>query len=103
MREILTDDHTLGLDLAIQVAADDAAVAPFAQRVDRRWIDWFTDLYEELGLERVAASSRAVLAYSTYIGFLRLIRTHPELVPGSRRWEYAQYLAQVLLPPHEGD
>jgi len=96
---ILEDEGTLALDFAVQVSADDPVVAPFARRANHRWTAWLTDLYEQMGMPEPQAREWALLAYSTYIGFLRIIRSDPELAPrGKVRSDYVQFLDDALIP-----
>ncbi len=97
---VLGDERTLAMDFAVQVAADDAVVARRARAVNRHWVDWLQRQYQQMGMDAASAHDRAIMAYSAYIGFLRLIRTDPDLVPdGQRRSAFARYLVQSLLPP----
>ena len=99
VRSILEDEGTLALDFAVQVSADDPIVAPFARQVNRRWTEWLTNLYGQMGLPDREALEWALLAYSTYIGFLRIIRSEPDLVPrGGRRSTYTRFLTDALSP-----
>ncbi len=104
LRELLTrameDEATLALDFAVQVSADDPVIAPFARRADRQAVDWFTGVYRELGMANGTARSWALLAHSAYLGFLRILRTDPEVVPGGRaRQRHAEFVYRSLLPP----
>lgn len=95
----LEDEATLALDFAVQVAADDPRIAPWAKRVNRRWVAWLTGVYWELGLEVEEAHRWALLAYSSYIGFLRIIRTEAELVSkGTGRANWRRFVTDQLIP-----
>ena len=57
---------------ALLRALDHPVVQPVMSRVSQRRIDFLTLAYRQLGLEKVAASYRARLAYAAYAGFLQL-------------------------------
>ena len=100
----LEDEATLALDFAIQVAADDPRIAPWAKRVNRRWVAWLTGVYWELGLEVEEAHLWALLCYSNYVGFLRIIRTEGELVSkGTGRATWRRFVTDQLIPEVDAD
>lgn len=95
----MEDDATLALDFAVQVSADDPVIAPFVRRADQVAVDWFTGVYEEMGLDAEDAHSWALLAHSAYVGFLRILRTDPGSVPaGHERRRHAEFVFRALLP-----
>ncbi len=96
---MMEDEASLALDFAVQVSADDPRIAPAARRVNRRWVAWLTGVYWEMGLEVEEAHRWALLAYSNYIGFLRIIRTDSELVSkGTGRASWRRFVTDLLIP-----
>lgn len=84
---------------ALLRALDHPVVQPVMSRVSQRRIDFLTVAYRQLGLDRVAASYRARLAYAAYAGFLQLSTqlglprlSHAEFD------EYVEHTISTLIP-----
>lgn len=96
---VAADPPRLMLDFHVHVAADEPLVAPFARRVNARWIQWLTAQYAALGNEADEARARALQTYATYVGFLRILATDPAVLPpGPARERHAAFLSEQLIP-----
>lgn len=96
MRQNLT--HRI--HLALCAACDDSSVRPVLERVTGRRMTFLARALEELGLESEAASERATLLYSAYVGYLHLQSHH--LVPESdddRLDDYIRHVIDNLIKP----
>ena len=83
------------IELALLATADQPSVRPVLDRVTRRRIDFVTQLFQRLGISRVEARRRALLAYSAYLGYAQLVHSTPELLPQTQASKRA-YLDDVL-------
>lgn len=83
------------VELALLATADHPAVKPVLDRVARHRLEFIAGLLEGLGFERADARRRALLAYTTYLGYAQLVHATPEVLPraqGARR----KYLDDTL-------
>ncbi len=96
---ILSEDAHLAIEMAIAAAGDDALVAPILGRVSRRRLGFVVGLYREMGFSRAVAQTRAILAYSAYLGALHVLRNTPEALPTrASKAAYARHIAAALVP-----
>jgi AcrR family transcriptional regulator len=83
------------IELALLATADHPTVRPVLDRVTRRRIDFAAELFQRLGFPRADANRRALLAYSTYLGYTQLVHATPQLLPQTQKARRA-YLNEVL-------
>jgi AcrR family transcriptional regulator len=81
VRGAFSDETVPGLQPALMAHADHPVVMPVLRRVTAQRIDYITAIYRELGLPSAAARRRAVIAYTTYLGWLDLRRGPDDAVP----------------------
>jgi AcrR family transcriptional regulator len=86
------------VELALQPAAAHPLVAPALARVTRRRIDYLGTVFTDLGLPPATARHRALLAYTAYLGTVRLARAAPEAVPADLD-VYADEVVATLTAP----
>ena len=85
--------------LAIADAADDPIVGPTLRRVSERRVDYLDECFRALGLTPEEARYRALLAYATYVGTLRLAREAPSRLPRNEEYQtYQRHLIAMTLP-----
>jgi AcrR family transcriptional regulator len=90
------------IELALLATADHPTVRPVLDRVTRRRIDFAAELFQRLGFPRADANRRALLAYSTYLGYAQLVHATPQLLPQTqtaRRAYLNDVLAVLTSPP----
>jgi AcrR family transcriptional regulator len=88
------------VELSLLASADDPDVAAALARVSRARLEYLAKLFRELGLDRAAASRRALLAYTTYLGHAQLARSAPSAVPAdTERDAYLDSVLALLLQP----
>jgi AcrR family transcriptional regulator len=90
------------IELALLATADHPTVRPVLDRVTRRRIDFAAELFQRLDFPRADANRRALLAYSTYLGYTQLVHATPQLLPQtqtSRRIYLNDVLAALTSPP----
>lgn len=75
-------------------AADHPMVEPLLERVAERRMKHIEAAFGEIGFDAAAASHRARLTYSTYLGFLQLQRQHQ--APGLSSEEFEAYMTHVI-------
>lgn len=84
---------------ALLRALDHPAVQPVMSRVSQKRIDFLTIAYRQLGLDRLAASYRARLAYAAYAGFLQLsLQLGLPRLSHSEFDEYIDHTISTLIP-----
>ncbi len=84
---------------ALCAAADHAQVEPVLERVANRRMQHISSAFEELGFEAEAASHRARLVYSVYLGFLQLQRQHQTPSLSGHEFEaYIEHVIKSLIP-----
>ena len=83
---------------ALLSTAGHPAVAPVLARVTRARIGVIVALFEKLGFPPDEARSRALLAYSAYLGHAQLAHSTPELLPRTKdeRRTYLDHALRVL-------
>lgn len=84
---------------ALLRALDHPVVQPVMSRVSQRRIDFLTVAYRQLGLDRIAASYRARLAYAAYAGFLQLsLQLGLPRLSHAEFDEYVEHAISTLIP-----
>lgn len=84
---------------ALLRALDHPVVQPVMSRVSQKRIDFLTIAYRQLGLDRLAASYRARLAYAAYAGFLQLsLQLGLPRLSHSEFDEYIDHTISTLIP-----
>jgi AcrR family transcriptional regulator len=83
------------IELALLANADHPTVQPLLDRVTRRRIEFAARLFQRLGFSHAEAKRRALLAYSTYLGYAQLVHATPQLLPRAQAAKRA-YLNDVL-------
>ncbi len=71
---------TGSVEAAVLADAASPLVAPVLRRVTTRRLDYLERTYAALGLTPAVASSRALLAYTAYLGLFSLRRAAPNIV-----------------------
>lgn len=93
-----TDQRSERVLLALS-ASDHAAARACVQRVTECWRRYVQDGYRALGLSETEARYWATLAYSTYIGTVRMRRDNPDALPSGTDFnDYLRFLIKTLLP-----
>lgn len=85
-------------EMNLLATADHPLVAPVLARVTERRIGYIAALFGELGFPPQTAHSRAVLAYSAYLGHAQLAHATPGVLPageGARR--YRDNVVEALI------
>jgi AcrR family transcriptional regulator len=90
---------------ALLSTARHPAVAPVLGRVTRARIAVIVALFEKLGFPPAEARSRALLAYSAYLGHAQLAHSTPELLPRTTdtRRAYLDHTIRTLTAPLTAD
>ena len=83
------------VELALLATADHPAVKPVLDHVARQRLAFIAELLERLGFSRPAARRRALLAYTTYLGYAQAVHSTPEVLPQSQAGRRA-YLNDTL-------
>ncbi|TDR48602.1 TetR family transcriptional regulator [Tahibacter aquaticus] len=84
---------------ALLRALDHPVVQPVMSRVSQKRIDFLTIAYRQLGLDRLAASYRARLAYAAYAGFLQLsLQLGLPRLSHAEFDEYIDHTISTLIP-----
>jgi AcrR family transcriptional regulator len=89
------------VELALLATAEHPAVKPVLDRVARRRLDFIAGLLERLSFSRAAARRRALIAYTSYLGYAQAVHTTPEVLPRSltaRRAYLNDTLAALTSP-----
>ncbi len=86
---------------ALLSTARHPAVAPVLARVTRTRIEAIAALFGKLGFPPPEAQSRALFAYSAYLGHAQLAHSTPELLPRTRdtRRAYLDHALRALTSP----
>ena len=94
-REKLTHDVYSSLCMA----SDHPQVEPLLERVAERRMKHIEKAFEEIGFDSQAASHRARLTYSAYLGFLQLQKQHQTPSLSSEEFEaYMTHVIATLIP-----
>ena len=81
------------------MASDHPQVEPLLERVAERRMKHIEKAYEEIGFDSRAASHRARLTYSAYLGFLQLQKQHQTPSLSSEEFEaYMTHVIATLIP-----
>lgn len=88
---------------ALAADADHPIVAPVLRRATAARITFLTDLYVDLGLDPAEARRRALIVHSTFVGWLQLRRSLPDVAPEvmgetSSAEPFRAYLTRMFLP-----
>lgn len=101
IRGAFDNEAVPGLQPALMAHADHPVVMPVLHRVTAQRIGYIAALYRELGLPAAAARRRAVIAYTTYLGWLDLRRgpadTVPEVMPAGEASAIIDDIVTMLL------
>jgi AcrR family transcriptional regulator len=86
---------------ALASSAGHPLVGPVLSRVTRTRVDAVVSLFTELGFSPDEARSRALLAYSAYLGHSLLVHSTPEVLPegGDPRRAYLDHVLRTLTTP----
>jgi AcrR family transcriptional regulator len=87
---------TGAIDAALLADAASPLVAPVLERVTRRRLGYLRETYAAMGLPPDRAASRALLAYTTYLGLFSLRRAAPNEVTDAG---LVSALEPLLAPP----
>lgn len=107
LRRLFTD-VTLGvartpenrIEVALLATASHPLVAATVSRVTERRIAYVTALYEELGATPDRARQRALLAFSTWLGYTQLVHATPEALPhGPDAEAYVEFVLDQTVTP----
>ena len=87
------------LYLTLTGATENRLVADVVRRVMEHRLGFLRDCYRDMGLGLEQAGSRAVLAYSVFIGTLALRRDAPDMVPAGPGYrEHLEHICVALIP-----
>ncbi len=108
LRELLGDiasgDPALGVFLAFSLERDHERVGPVLRRVMRKRIRFLTQTLEDMGLPSAVAADRAIILYSTYVGFLQVAaQLSPRGLPARRRQDLVEQAFQLVVPETGSD
>jgi AcrR family transcriptional regulator len=93
---VFSDAARVGVDTALLADAKDPAVAAALRRVAEKRLRYIEAQYELIGTE--AASDRALLTYSAFVGLAQLRHSTPALAPeGRRSTTYLAHLTEWLI------
>ena len=88
---------TFGVEAVLLAESDDPQIQPVLQRVMARRVGYLVDKLQVLVLPRREAKHRALLAYQTWIGYMQLQRSTPNVMPRGRgRDEHVQHVQRVI-------
>ena len=95
-RVVFSDAAGVGIDTALLADAEDPVVAAALERVATKRLSYMEAQYKLMGVQ--AASDRAVLTYTAFVGLAQLRRTTPSLAPqGRRSTRYLANITQLLI------
>jgi AcrR family transcriptional regulator len=84
---------------ALLKAVDHPVVAPVMERVAKERMDYLARVFQQAGMEPVAAAHRARLAYSAYVGFLQLtLQFRSTRLSQEGYEEYLEHMIDTLIP-----
>ncbi|SHG63542.1 transcriptional regulator, TetR family [Hydrocarboniphaga daqingensis] len=93
-----TDQRSERILLALS-GSDNTAARSCVQRVTECWRSYVEVGYRAMGMDATEARHWATLAYSTYIGTVRMRRDNPDALPtGSDFNDYLRFLIKTLIP-----
>ncbi len=97
-----TDQRSERVLLALS-GSDHAAARACVARVTECWRSYVEEGYRAMGLNASEARYWATLAYSTYIGTVRMRRDNPDALPkGGDFNDYLRFLIKTLIPRDAG-
>lgn len=92
-------ESTWRIHVALGASATDPLIASVLGRVSKRRLGYLETCYRKLGLPKSEARQRALLAYASYLGFLRLRVESPEEIPSHRGMQsYLESTIAALVP-----
>ena len=92
----MSDAGGVGIDSALLADAEDPAVAAALERVATKRLRYIEAQFKRMGVK--AASDRAVLTYTAFVGLTQLRRSTPSLAPQGRGWtRYLSNITQWLI------
>lgn len=95
-RVVFSDAGGVGIDTALLADAEDPVVARALERVATKRLSYIEAQYKAMGVK--AASDRAVLTYTAFVGLAQLRRSTPSLAPqGRRSTRYLSNITQLLI------
>jgi AcrR family transcriptional regulator len=98
-RRVVKEKLTHEVYSELCAAAGHPQVEPVLERVANRRMEQISAAFEELGMERSAASHQARLTYSVYLGFLQLQRQHQTPSLSSEEFDaYIEHVIRTLIP-----
>jgi AcrR family transcriptional regulator len=83
------------IEMSLLATADHPLVAPVLSRVTERRIAYIAQLFGEVGFPPEVAHSRALFAYTAYLGHAQLAHATPGVLP-PRGEAAAAYLEQIV-------
>lgn len=88
------------IDIALAPHASDPSVAPWLRRHDDLWLDFAARAYAQAGFTAEEARRWAVLAYSAYLGLVRLVAANPRVLGDEAGIQgYITSVRDKLVPP----
>ncbi len=95
-RVVFSDTGGMGVETALLADAEDPIVAAALERVATKRLGYIEAQYKAMGVK--AASDRAVLTYTAFVGLAQLRRSTPSLAPqGRRSTRYLSTITQLLI------
>ncbi len=80
-------------------ASRDPLVKAVVDRVNKRRLKFLEDCYRDLGLPTEEAKNISLIAYSTYLGLIKLRSDTPDAIPGKAQYkEMMKMIVEVLVP-----
>ncbi len=84
---------------ALCFAADHPLVEPVLAAVAKRRLAYLTQAFIELGMSSAEATSRAMLTYAAYVGYLQLLEQHQAPEPDGDDFDpYLDHVINTLIP-----
>lgn len=93
---VFSEKAAVGIDTALLADADSPIVAAALERVAASRLSYIEAQFKLMGMD--AASDRAMLTYTAFVGLAQLRRTSPDLTPrGRRSTRYLSNITEWLL------
>ena len=93
---VFSETGAVGIDTALLADAEDPAVSAALERVATKRLSYIEAQYKLMGVK--AASDRAVLTYTAFVGLAQLRRSTPALAPqGRRSTNYLSHITEWLI------
>jgi len=93
-------DGVLYIESAVQAVAHEPHVAAVLRRGAGRRLHFITDNLCLMGIDARYARQRALYAYQTWVGYVQLVRSLPDVMPGGVERE--RYVASMLATIESG-